>query len=236
MAGSARVAQAVKTFEARALFVGLLVAAGLWGLLSLGGEVREGETSGFDRKIMLALRTAGHPHQAIGPAWLGEALRDVTALGGTTFVVLATALAATALAFHGLRRRAVLLIAVVAGAQACDELLKALYRRDRPDFALAGVFTYAQSFPSGHSTASAALWLTLAMIASSFETKFRRKLFWFAAALVVIAGVGASRVYLGVHWPTDVLAGWMLGASCALLGWIGWRLLRRDGRARPAEA
>ncbi|HLI64778.1 MAG TPA: phosphatase PAP2 family protein [Caulobacteraceae bacterium] len=228
-----RVWRVIRTFEARALIAALLVAGGLWALLSLGGEVSEGETDAFDRKIMLALRTAGHPHEAVGPAWLGEALRDVTALGGTTFAVLATALAATGLAFHGLRRRAVLLICVVAGAQACDELLKALYRRDRPDFALAGAYTYAQSFPSGHSTASAALWLTLAMIASSFEAQLGRKLFWFAAALLVIAGVGASRVYLGVHWPTDVLAGWMLGACCALLGWLAWRRLRGGEPAGP---
>ncbi len=92
-----------------------------------------------------------------------------------------------------------------------------------------GAYVYAQSFPSGHSTASAALWLSLAMIAASFEPTRRRKATWFAFAGLIILGVGASRVYLGVHWPTDVIAGWMLGACWALTGWLAWRWLARRG-------
>ena len=150
-------------------------------------------------------------------------MRDVTALGGTTFVVLATSLAVAALAFHKNWRRAGVLALVMICAQSCDELLKGLYNRPRPDFAPAGTYVYAQSFPSGHSTASAALWLSLAMLAASFEPRRREKAFWLAVAGVVIACVGASRVFLGVHWPTDVLAGWMLGACWALAGWLVWR-------------
>ncbi|HLK23223.1 MAG TPA: phosphatase PAP2 family protein [Caulobacteraceae bacterium] len=229
MAVPARLRPALEALELRVLVGVLAIAAAIWAVLTLGGEVAEGETGAFDRRIMQALRLPGQPHTAIGPPWLGEALRDVSALGGTTLVVLATLLAVAALVFHRAPRRAVLLAGVVAGALLADEALKALYGRARPDFALPGIVTYAHSFPSGHSTASAALWLSLASVAASFERRRAHKLFWFGAAAVTIVAVGVSRVYLGVHWPTDVLAGWMLGAAFALAGWIVWRLAAPAG-------
>jgi undecaprenyl-diphosphatase len=216
--------------EARVLAIMALVIAGVLAILRLGGEVREGETGGIDRRIIEMLRVPGHPHLPIGPRWLQEMMRDVTALGGTTFVILATSLAVAALVFHRNWRRAGVLALIMICAQSCDELLKGVYNRPRPDFAPAGTYVYAQSFPSGHSTASAALWLSLAMIAASFEAERRAKAFWLVVAGLVITGVGASRVFLGVHWPTDVLAGWMLGACWALAGWLVWRS-RRDRAA-----
>jgi undecaprenyl-diphosphatase len=210
-----------------------LAAGGVWVLLKLGGEVREGETSAFDLRLEAALRVAGQPHQPVGPPWLSESLRDVSALGGTTVIVLATLAACAALVFHGLWRRAVVLAGVVALASFSDETLKSFYGRARPDFAVAGMLTYAQSFPSGHSTASAALWLSLAMIAASLERQRRAKSFWFAIAGLIILAVGFSRVYLGVHWPTDVLAGWMLGACWALAGWAAWHSLKLSWRGAP---
>ncbi|HXU99322.1 MAG TPA: phosphatase PAP2 family protein [Caulobacteraceae bacterium] len=215
--------------EAKVLAIMILVAGGVWLILGLGGEVREGETSAFDKAVIEALRLPGLPHVPIGPRWLWEAMRDVTALGGTTFVVLATTLAVAGLAFHRNWRRAAVLAGVMICAQSCDELLKGIYGRPRPDFAPLGTYVYAQSFPSGHSTASAALWLSLAMLAASFEPRRREKAFWFAIAGLVIAGVGFSRVFLGVHWPTDVLAGWVLGACWALCGWLVWRTRRAPG-------
>jgi undecaprenyl-diphosphatase len=209
--------------EARLLATVALVAGGIWALLSLGGEVREGETGTLDRRIIECLRVPGHPHIPIGPRWLQDVMRDITALGGTTMVILATTLVVVTLVFHGNRRRAAVLAAVMVCAQGCDEILKGLYNRPRPDFAPVGTYVYAQSFPSGHSTASAALWLSLAMLAASFEPGRREKVFWFVVAGILIFGVGASRVFLGVHWPTDVLAGWMLGACWALAGWLTWR-------------
>jgi undecaprenyl-diphosphatase len=216
--------RAILTAVEPRLLLGLAaIVAGVWALLKLGGEVAEGETDAFDRRILSALRQAGQPHAPIGPPWFGEAMRDITALGGTTFVVLATLLAVAALVFHHSRRRALLLAGVVAAAQITDDGLKAFYGRPRPDYSVTGLVTYSHSFPSGHSTASAALWLSLALIAASFERRPARKAFWFGAAGFVIAAVGFSRVYLGVHWPTDVLGGWMLGACYALAGWMLWR-------------
>lgn len=220
--------------EPRVLAGLALAVGGIWAILLLGGEVREGETGAFDRRILLDLRVPGQPHLPIGPPWLQDVMRDVTALGSSTMVILVTSLAVAALAFHRHRRRAIVLALVMVSAQGCDELLKGLYGRARPDFALIGVYSYAQSFPSGHSSASAALWLSLATIAASFEPTWGRKAFWFVVAVIIVLGVGLSRIYLGVHWPTDVLAGWMLGAGWALGGWLAWRALDVRGGARPA--
>ncbi len=184
--------------------------------------MREGETLGFDRALMLALRVPGQPHLPIGPPWLTDVLRDITSLGSTTIIALATILAAVALLYRRNWRRALVLILVVVLANASDDLLKAHYARVRPDYAVLGLHWSGQSFPSGHSTASAALWLTLATIVASFEPRTDAKVFWFVMALMLILSVGFSRVYLGVHWPTDVVAGWMLGALWALIGWAVW--------------
>lgn len=222
-----------ETAEARLLVVAAVACGGVVGLLHLGGEMREGDTAGFDRRLMLALRVPGQPHQPIGPPWLTDMLRDVTALGGTTIITLATIMAATALLYRHHWRRALVLILVVVLANASDDLLKVIYNRSRPDFELVGIYWRSQSFPSGHSTASAALWLTLATLAASFEPRIDAKIFWFFMAVAMILAVGFSRVYLGVHWPTDVAAGWMLGALWALIGWAAWRSLppTRRGKA-----
>ena len=196
--------------------------------------MREGETVAFDRRIILALRAPGDPHQPIGPAWLTDALRDVTSLGGVTLIALATLMAAAALLYRRHWRRALVLIVVVVLANASDDGLKAFYSRARPDYAVAGLYLSPHSFPSGHSTASAALWLTLGTIAASFEPRTDAKVFWFAMAIATFLAVGFSRVYLGAHWPTDVLAGWILGAIWALVGWAVWRGLppKQRGQAR----
>jgi undecaprenyl-diphosphatase len=211
--------------EARALVVVAVCGLALWGLIHLGGEMREGETLGFDRDLMMALRAPGRPHTPIGPSWLPDAMRDVTALGSTALITLATLTAAAALLYRRRWGRAFVLLLVVVLASASDDLLKVFYNRARPDFAVAGLYIRSQSFPSGHSTASAALWLTLATIAASFEARTDAKVFWFVTAVLAILAVGFSRVYLGAHWPTDVVAGWILGAMWALIGWAAWRWL-----------
>jgi undecaprenyl-diphosphatase len=220
-----RVKVAATMAEARVLVAVAMFAFGLWALLRLGGEMHEGETLAFDRALMTALRVSGRPHEPIGPAWVPDTLRDVTALGSTVIIAVTTTAASAALLYRGRWRRALVLIAVVVMAAASDELLKAFYDRPRPDFAIVGLYIRSPSFPSGHSTASAALWLTLAMIAASFETRTGAKVFWFALAIGAVMAVGFSRVYLGAHWPTDVLAGWILGAVWALIGWIALNLL-----------
>ena len=183
----------------------------------------EGETAGLDRRLILALRTPGHPDDPLGSRNIEEAVRDITALGGTTLVVLVTTVGALAFAFHRRMRHAAVLVLAVVMAWLSSDAAKVFYHRPRPDLVPHGAYVYSGSFPSGHSTMSAAAYLTLAMLVASLETRRRTKALAYGLAALVLVAVGFSRVYLGVHWPSDVLAGWCLGSAWALAAWMALR-------------
>ncbi len=215
--------------ETRALLLWAGAAGATWGFLHLAAEMREGDTTALDRQLLLALRMPGDPADPIGPRWFEESMRDVTALGGVTFLTLASLTAVICLLFHGKRRHALVFGATVVAAQLSTELLKGYFDRPRPTLVPHGSYVYSQSFPSGHSTLSAAAFLTLAAVISNLERTRRAKVFVFALAIVITVCVGFSRVYLGVHWPSDVLGGWALGSMWALAA-----LIVLDRIARPA--
>ncbi|HEX5380571.1 MAG TPA: phosphatase PAP2 family protein [Phenylobacterium sp.] len=223
----------VKRTETRALLIWLFLAGAVWGFLNIGGDVLEGETSALDSRILLALRNPSNLADPIGPRTLEESLRDVTALGGFTFLTLLTVVATLALSFHGKRRQALIFAVTVIAAQVSTELLKQAYDRPRPALAPHGSYVYSQSFPSGHSAMAAATFLTLATVIASLEPRRATKVLAYVLAIVVMIMVGVSRVYLGVHWPSDVLAGWCLGAGWALLAWIALSRLTRPAPDRP---
>ncbi len=215
----------IRRFETRVLLGVILAAGALWAFLNIAGEMTEGETAAFDRRLILVLRTPGTLHDPIGSKTFEEAVRDVTALGGTTLVTLVTVVAVLAFLFHKQRRHAVVMAGAVLLAFVSSEVTKGIYARPRPDLVPHEVYVYSGSFPSGHSTLSAATYLTLAMLVASLETRRRTKALAYALAGLVLVAVGFSRVYLGVHWPSDVLAGWCLGALWALAGGIALRSL-----------
>jgi undecaprenyl-diphosphatase len=207
-----------------------LLAAGFY---SLSRAVEAGITADVDRDILLAMRVPGDPSDPIGPRWLEEVGRDVTALGGVTVLTL---LIATVTAFFWLAamRRAAVYVAVASlGAFLVSVGLKHVFERPRPELTPHGVAVYTYSFPSGHSTMSAAVYLTLGMVASRFVKRRRLKVLLVGVAMLVTATVGVSRVYLGVHWPTDVLAGWAVGFSWALVCWCAATWLQDRGMVEP---
>lgn len=171
----------------------------------------------FDRAALLAFRSGeGLP---LGPAWLHEAARDLTALGSFTVIGILCAAAATSLLIRGDRAGAAVLLAAVLGAAALNTLLKLAVARPRPDLVQPAVEVFTASFPSGHAAVSASTYLTLAVLAgrtSAFEGLHR---FWLALAVALICLIGLSRVYLGVHYPSDILAGWCVGAGWAAGCW-----------------
>lgn len=217
--------QWVRRFEARVL-IGLVLAAGaLWAFLNIADEMVEGETQDIDRQIILALREPGDLDDPIGSMNIEEAVRDITALGGTTLVAVVTLVSVLAFLFHKKRLHALVMAVVVLAAWASSSGTKALFARPRPDLVPHEAFVYSASFPSGHSTMSTAAFLTLAMLVASLEPRRRSKALAYIVAAFFVIGVGFSRVYLGVHWPTDVLAGWCLGSAWALAGWIALKAL-----------
>jgi len=202
------------------------IGAGVWIFALLADAVMEGGTQAFDRTLLLAMRRK--PDLApLGPPGVQEAARDVTALGGVVVLSLVTGIAAGFLALDGKGRMALFVCGSVASGVAMATILKDVFQRPRPDLVPHSVYAAHTSFPSGHSMMSAVTYLTLgALLARSHERK-RVKAFWLLASVLVMVLVGVSRVYLGVHWPTDVLAGWTAGAVWALLCWLVARYLQR---------
>lgn len=194
----------------------LFVVLALWGFLHIAEEMGEGDTKPFDIAVLLAMRTSD-THDPIGPAWLEVAARDVSALGGFTVLTLLTVLAGGFLLITKKYVEALLLLAAVLGATALSEGLKLGYERTRPDLVAHAVETLGSSFPSGHATLSAATYLTIGALLAHAQERRRVKTYIHVTAILLALLIGVSRVYLGVHWPTDVLAGWCVGAAWSIV-------------------
>jgi undecaprenyl-diphosphatase len=217
-----------KRIEGRALILMIGAAGAVWAFFNVASEVGEGETLALDKHILLALRNPADPSDPIGSPSFQEAMRDVTALGGVTVMTLVSVVGVLAFLMHRRRWHAGILAATVFLAFVSSEGFKDFYGRPRPELVPHGSYVYSSSFPSGHSTLSTATFLTLAMLIASLEPSRGTKQMVFALAVLLVLGIGFSRVYLGVHWPSDVLAGWCLGAAWALAAWMA--LLRFGAR------
>jgi undecaprenyl-diphosphatase len=219
------------TWDARAI----LLAAAL-GFSLLAGAAQFGFSAAFDRAVLLGLRTPGDLADPAGPVWLEEAARDITALGGGAILALATLAVALNLAANGRGRLALFAVLTVLGAQVMSETLKALLARPRPDLVAHEVAVYSASLPSGHAMMAAACFFTLAFTLARAAERRRNQAFLYTIAAVLVVLVGLSRLYLGVHWPTDVAAGWCAGiawASAAALIYRRITLIPADSAPAP---
>jgi undecaprenyl-diphosphatase len=213
----------------------MLVAGALWGFLELADEVAEGGTHHIDSMLLLALRSSADPSDPIGPGWVEELGRDVTALGGIGVLTLLTLSVAGYLWLTRKRGAMLLLLVSVGGGQAVSSLLKEVFDRPRPDLVPHEAVVYTASFPSGHAMLAAVTYLTLGILLARVETGWRVRIYLVVLAAVVTILVGVSRVYLGVHWPSDVLAGWTMGTAWAVGVWLAALALQRRGRIEDDE-
>ena len=216
--------------EVALLAVLALASGALWGFAELADEVLEGETHAFDETILLALRSPTDRSDPLGPRWLEETMRDVTALGGIGVLAFITLAVAGFLALQRKTHAALFVVLAVGGGQLLSTLLKVGFDRPRPDLVPHGAMVSTASFPSGHSMMAAITYLTLGALLARVQPRRRLKLYLLGLAMLLTVAVGVSRVYLGVHWPTDVLAGWALGAAWALLCWAAALWLQRRGQ------
>jgi len=219
--------------ELTTLIAALLVAASIWGFVSVAGEVVEGDTKGFDAEILLSLRNPADASDPLGPRWAEEFGRDMTAFGGTGALVLITVFTAGFLWMQGNRRSMLLVLAAIGSGFLMSQLLKYGFDRPRPSLVPHGSFVYTASFPSGHAMMSAVTYLTLAILVARVQTQRRVRAFLIGVAVFLTVLVGVSRVYLGVHWPSDVLAGWTAGAAWAVGWWMIARWLESRGAVEP---
>ena len=216
--------------EVGILAVLILAAGGAWIFLALADEVQEGDTAGFDRAILLALRSPTDIANPIGPPWFESMVRDVTALGSNFVLSFVTLAVLGYLLLDRKRAATLLLLGSVGGGEILGNVLKLVFARARPDLVPHGVEVFTASFPSNHAMDSAITYLTLGVLLARLELKRRFKVYFLAVAVLLTLLVGASRLYLGVHWPTDVLAGWTLGAAWAMAVWLVALVLQRRGK------
>lgn len=202
--------------EQRLLALMLAAAALLFGSLKLASEMLEGDTQALDRQLLMGLRLTVDPATPIGPVWLREAMIDITALGGTTILTLTAVLAIAFMLLLGRYRHALFTGLATGGGAILGGLLKAMFARPRPEVVPHLVEVHSLSFPSGHSLNSAIVYLTLAILLARELAHWRLRIYVVTVAATLVLLIGFSRVYLGVHFPSDVLAGWSLGAGWAL--------------------
>ena len=212
--------------------LGLLVSALTLVLLvltfaRLTDLVVEGNTRQFDERVLASLREPHNPSQPIGPRWLEGAALDITALGSGFVLGLFVLAIVGFLLLQGTYRTALFVLVATMGGGLLNTMLKGVFQRPRPDIVPHLREVFSLSFPSGHAMTSAAVYLTLGAMLMRITEHRATKMYCMAMAMLLTVLVGASRVYLGVHYPTDVLAGWLAGMSWALLCWIVERALER---------
>jgi undecaprenyl-diphosphatase len=209
------------------VFAAVLLA---WAFVKLGSEVVEGDTQFFDMQLLRgaqSLRTA-HP-------WVADVMRDLSGLGSTTVLTLFTVATTGYLALSSARTSAVLVATSVISGSILVTVFKAAFGRLRPAAAYAELIVSGLSFPSGHASMSAIVFLTLGGLVASTQQRLAVRIYIVATAILMALLVGLSRVALGVHWATDVLGGWAFGAAWAILWLLLARHLGRRGGNSPAS-
>ena len=232
-----RRATAMKRPEIWLLGTVLLIAALLLVFSGIAEEVSKGASAAFDRAVLLSLRNPSNIADPIGPAWVEEAARDVTSLGSVIVVFMLSGAYIGYLLLAGRRAPALLMLVSVSGGLALNNLLKFAFDRPRPELVLHSAQVFTSSFPSGHAALSSVTYLTMAALVTHHAPSPAMRIYVMAVAIFFVLVVGASRVYLGLHYPTDVLAGWCIGSAWALTCWVAAKQLehrRADRTTRHA--
>ena len=180
----------------------------------------EGDTQALDVRILRALRRADDPAKPVGPDWLEFAMLDLTGLGGPTVLGLVVCAVVGFLCLQARYRTALVIVVTSVSGELVNSAMKHAFMRPRPTVVPHLREAVSTSFPSGHAMDSALIYLTLGAMLMRVAERRLTKLYCLGVALILTLLVGVSRVYIGVHYPTDVVAGWILGFVWASLCWL----------------
>jgi undecaprenyl-diphosphatase len=223
----------IRRQDLHVLVLTLLGALALWGFLELADVAVEGQTHVLDERLIRFFRDGTDPSDPVGPIWVQEAVRDITALGGVTVLALVTLAVAGYVAIRRQYHALAFLLGSICGGGLLVFILKEVFDRPRPELVPHLMKAGGSSFPSGHTLASAVVYLTLGALLARLVKPMNHKLYFLGLALFLTFLIGLSRIYLGVHYPTDVLAGWTMGLTWAITCWLGARHLQQRGSIEP---
>ena len=217
------------------ILVATLLAASAFTFIEVAGEVSEGETLHLDNTILHALRNPTDPSIPIGPSWLLPGVQDISALGGVA-VLIAFTLAVSGFCWFDRKKKLLLFfLGSVGGGTMAMVLLKHFFARPRPSIVPHLVPVAMESFPSGHSMIAAIFYLTLGALLAQATQDRVLKIYYYAIACLITLLIGISRVYLGVHYPTDVLAGWCAGIAWSATTYLISEWLQRRGKLEEGD-
>lgn len=218
--------------ELKVLLALLVIIGGSWAFLELGEAVRAGTTGDFDNGVLKALRDPENSNELIGPPWVKEVARDITALGGYFVLFFVTTIVCSYLFL--MRKWAACTFIAIASLSGwlVSSLLKAFFDRPRPDVVEHLSHVYTSSFPSGHSMNSAVVYLSMGALLARFANRGSVRIYCLSVAIFLSGIIGCSRVAMGVHYPTDVLGGWTAGLVWATLCWL---IARKWQKTHPGE-
>lgn len=233
MVAAARFARAEAVLIAALSVVAILIGT----FAEIASDLAEHPDHAWDLSVLNALRESGQPHNPVGPRWLEIAMTDLTALGGVAVLV---AIGLIVVGFLLMQRRplaVMTLVTALGGGLALSQAMKLIFGRERPPLAYRAAEAVNASFPSGHAMLSAVAYLTIGTILARSMQRTREKLYVMGVALVLTLVVGLSRIYLGVHWATDVFGGWTIGVAWATTCWAAAQVAERwhggEGMIRP---
>lgn len=212
------------------------VGLALYAFFQIADEVSETEIKGLDQALLLAFRNPADITDPIGPIWLEETIAEITSLGGYPILIAVVAAVVGYLIVVRMYGPALYIAISILMGSALSQLLKLFYDRARPDLVEHLVTAHTASFPSGHATMSTIVYLTLAALIVRLVDNIRARVYVICVAALVSILVGLSRIYLGVHWPSDVAAGWALGVAWASLSWLAVSALRAVRQRRNPVA
>ena len=203
----------------------------------MAGAALGGGAAWLDEYVLLTLRENDNLADPIGPPWFEETARDLTALGSNSVLGIVVLASAVCFLLTGNGKAALMLIAAIAGGVLLVGALKIGFAQPRPDIVPSLARTFTASFPSSHAALSAAVYLTLGALLARLAAARPVKIYIVALGVGLTLLVGVSRVYLGLHYPSDVLAGWCVGAAWALLCWTFALYLQKRGKigSNPAR-
>ena len=217
------------------IVLGTAVAlATIWVFVQIAGEVREGETQAFDVAVLRYIETHQTP-------FLDRAMLEIPFLGTGLIVLMIVLVSGMFLWLTKHKHSALLLIVATTGAILLNNVLKAGFDRPRPQVFEWGQHTVSSSFPSGHAMSAATVYMTVAYLAARLQRRHLSRVLTLIAAMMVVVLIAISRLYLGVHYPTDVTAGVLIGIAWAAfcMAMLEATLLygrRRSAKMRAAEA